>query len=499
MSRRHTIIERSILAIVISAYIVLGILYAALTPRWQVPDEPAHYNYIRHLVEKKSFPVLRIGDYDQDYLREITTERFDPALSIDSIRYEFHQPPLYYVLAAPIYAVFGGALLPLRLLSVVFGAGLLLVTYLVAKTLYPNLAWPALGATAFIAFNPQHVAMTAAVNNDALAELILAIVLLCLVRWLTSESPVSTGHLVKTGLMIGLALLTKAGVYITAPLALVAVWLQVFRSTPGDVRSSNGRQTRVRRAVQAGVALLLPALLLSLPWFARNALPYGGLDILGLGQHEQVVAGQPRTAEWLVEHGGLELARTFIRTTFRSFWAMFGWMAVPIDARIYVALRLLTVIVLLGLFLRLIDRWGRGTRLSSPALLLVCSGLLTLSTYLGYNLTFYQAQGRYLFPALIPLGLAWSFGLRESLRRLNARMIGIVLALVAALGAFRWLTRVCDSKWQTLINGTGAALMIARWLGPKDAEDWFFAVPYLFMVGLCAVSPFWFIVPYLTP
>ena len=137
--------------------------------------------------------------------------------------------------------------------------------------------------------------------------------------------------------------------------------------------------------------------------------------------------------------------------------------------------------------------------LSSPALLLACSGLLTLSTYLGYNLTFYQAQGRYLFPALIPLGLAWSFGLRESLRRLNARMIGIVLALVAALGAFRWLTRMCNSKWQTLINGTGAALMIARWLGPKDAEDWFFAVPYLFMVGLCAVSPFWFIVPYLTP
>lgn len=499
MSRRHTIIERSILALLISAYVALGLLYAALTPRWQVPDEPAHYNYIRHLVEKKSFPILQVGDYDQDYLHEITTAKFDPALSIDSIRYESHQPPLYYVLAAPIYALTGGALLPLRLLSVALGAGLLLVAYLVVKTLYPDLTWPALGTTAFIAFNPQHIAITAAVNNDALAEFVLSIVLLHLVRWLTPESPVPTGHLVKTGFLIGLALLTKAGVYITVPLALVAVWLRFFRSKPSVVHADVRHGSKIRRAISAAAALLLPALLLSLPWFARNALTYGGLDILGLEQHERIVAGQPRTAEWLAEHGWFGLAGILSRTTFRSFWAMFGWMAVPIDARIYGALRLLTVIVALGLFLRLVDLWGTGTKLSSAALLLVCSGLLTLSTYLGYNLTFYQAQGRYLFPAMIPLGLAWSFGLREALRRPNARLIGIGLALATALGAFRWVIRVCDSKWQALINGSGAMFAIARWLLPETVGDWFFAAPYLCMAALCAVSPFWFIIPHLTP
>ena len=93
MSRQRATIERSILAIIVLAYIVLGTLYAALTPRWQAPDEPAHYNYIRHLVEQRRFPVLQMGDYDQEYLHRITTERFDPALPIDSIRYEFHQPP----------------------------------------------------------------------------------------------------------------------------------------------------------------------------------------------------------------------------------------------------------------------------------------------------------------------------------------------------------------------------------------------------------------------
>jgi hypothetical protein len=245
--------------------------------------------------------------------------------------------------------------------------------------------------------------------------------------------------------------------------------------------------------------LLVPAVLLSAPWFVRNAVTYGELDILGLGQHERVVAGQPRTSELLAEQGWLRLVGAFVTTTFRSFWAMFGWMAVPIDRRIYLALRLLTVIVMVGLFLRFVDSRGTETRLSSTVLLLFCSGLLTLATFLGYNLTFYQAQGRYLFPALIPLGLAWSLGLSESLRRSNAGMIGFVLALASLVGAIRWLTRTFGDKWQILINGGGAAYLIVRWRLPERTLAWFYVAPYLFMAILCAVSPFWFIVPHLTP
>ena len=129
---------------------------------------------------------------------------------------------LYYVLAAPLYAAFDGALLPLRLLSVGFGAALLVVTYLIGKAVYPDRAWPALGTTAFIAFIPQHIAMTAGVENDTLAELILGLVLLRLIRWLKADRPGSVWQLIGTGVLMGLALLTKAGVYIVLPLALIA-------------------------------------------------------------------------------------------------------------------------------------------------------------------------------------------------------------------------------------------------------------------------------------
>jgi 4-amino-4-deoxy-L-arabinose transferase-like glycosyltransferase len=434
-----------------------------------------------------------MGDYDQAYLEQVTDARFDPAYSIEEIRYEFHQPPLYYLLAAPVYALSGGALLPLRLLSVVLGAVLVVVAYLVGKAVYPDLAWPALGVAALIAFLPQHIAMTAGVENDTLAELLLAFILLRLVRWLKRDGFGPRGSLILTGALIGLALLTKAGIYIAVPLALVAVWLKAFpRGAKGKSR------LQVRPALAALLCLLLPALLLGLPWFVRNALEYGGLDVLGLQQHDRVVAGQPRTADVLADSGILPTAWAFLNTTFRSFWGQFGWMAVPMDGRVYDALWLLSIVAGLGFLFGLVEARERGP-FSPSILLLACSGLLTLATFLGYNLSFYQAQGRYLFPALIPIGLGGAVGLNNTLRKRDAQMTAIALAIATLIVAVRYFFQGCGSKWKILINGSVTALYGLRWLLPEPLRPWFFAAPYLLLALLAAASPFWFIRPYLTP
>jgi hypothetical protein len=58
----------------------------------------------------------------------------------------------------------------------------------------------------------------------------------------------------------------------------------------------------------------------------------------------------------------------------------------------------------------------------------------------GYNLTFVQHQGRYLFPALIPLGTAAALGLSTVARvlpqRIRAWMIGALFAGLAALDVY---------------------------------------------------------------
>src|SRR3970040_1291762 len=93
---------RLALGAIVLTYLVVGTLYAVHTPRWQVPDEPAHYNYIRQVVETRAFPVLEPGDYDQAYLSDLTSTRFPPDKPIGTLEYEEHQPPLLYILVGRV-------------------------------------------------------------------------------------------------------------------------------------------------------------------------------------------------------------------------------------------------------------------------------------------------------------------------------------------------------------------------------------------------------------
>jgi len=92
LSRNVGRLSRVLLLTIVTLYIAIGVLYATFTPTWQVPDEPAHYNYVRALAEGRGLPIIEAGDYDQAYLSRLTSERFPPELSIEPLEYEDHQP-----------------------------------------------------------------------------------------------------------------------------------------------------------------------------------------------------------------------------------------------------------------------------------------------------------------------------------------------------------------------------------------------------------------------
>jgi 4-amino-4-deoxy-L-arabinose transferase-like glycosyltransferase len=420
-------LPRVLLVAILVAYTTIGVLYAVLTPTWQVPDEPAHYNYVRALAEGRGLPVIETGDYDQAYLGRLTSSRFPPELSIVSLEYEDHQPPIYYLVATPIYLLFGGAVLPLRLLSVLLGAGLLVLAFGTVRTVFPTRPELALTAAAFIAFIPQHVAMTAGVNNDALAELIVGGTLWALMVY------VGAGYSRPwpIGLLLAVGLLTKTTAYVAGGVAVLAVM----------IRWRQERRTW-RWAVRQLAWILTPALLASAPWFIRNGLTYGWRDPLGLARHNEVVEGQVRTSEYLALHGWAAYWERAWRFTFQSFWGQFGWMGVVLPARIYQALAVLSALLVIGFLWWLFD--PRRPRLTSlqhiRLLLLLASCLLTSLSFLWYNLNFVQHQGRYLFPALIPLGTAAALGLSTVARvlpeRIRAWAIGALFAGLAALDVY---------------------------------------------------------------
>lgn len=397
------------------AYLGIGVLYAAFTPAWQVPDEPAHYNYVRHLAEKGTLPVLEAGDYDQATLSRLTAERFPPELSIDAIEYEDHQPPLYYLLAVPFFWLKGGSLLSLRATSLVLGAVALAVTFRVVRRVLPNQPVLWLTATGFVAFVPQHLAMLAGANNDSLAELMLALTLLALLGYMSDRR---LRNALGVGLLIGVGFLTKATIYFL-PLVAAVAWFQPNPTpprppAPSPLGKEKGSRGEGVRSVSHALAMALPALALGSLWWIRNVVTYGWPDVLGLRRHNAIVVGQPQTVEWLTQMGWDEYLRRFAVTTFNSFWGQFGWMGVPMPSRVYLVLLAFTLLALLGFGLALAQRRGRSGMVGGPAgagAVLAVTAACSLAMYLGYNLTFVQHQGRYLFTALIPLSIAVAIGL----------------------------------------------------------------------------------------
>jgi hypothetical protein len=189
--------------------------------------------------------------------------------------------------------------------------------------------------------------------------------------------------------------------------------------------------------------------LMGLTWWVRNLFVYGGIDVLGTGAHNAIVVGQPRTVEWIAERGLGATLLAFVQTTFQSFWGQFGWMGVVMPAWVYQLLFLFSFLTLFGFFWALArpsERWtmkagqkdlGEITLSTAPALILAGTFLFSLVLYLGYNLTFVQHQGRYLFPALIPIGIgvaiAWMMLILPLVGRWPAARVLLPIFLAIAL------------------------------------------------------------------
>ncbi len=430
-----SLLSRIVLAVIVLVYVLLGALYAVYTPRWQAPDEPAHFNYIRTIGDTGALPVLMSGDYNQQYLEAIKTAKFPASMSVNAIRYESYQPPFYYLAGTLVYVATRAAgldaqLIALRLFSVGLGVFLLLAAFAVGREIFPDDPFPALAATGAIAAIPMHIAVSASVSNDTAADLLLALILLLALKRL-GDKVADRRYVILGGILFGAALLTKSTVYV--PGALMLLGAEIGRLAIGKSRPTG-------RTIGLLAALFALALVISAPMFLRNMVTYGLTDPLGIARHDSVVVGQPTTAEMVTQYGLNHILFDYFAVSFKSFWAQFGWMGVLISDRIYVALMLLAGAAGLGFALfairvvrhreqiTLFQHWSLGLL----AVLLAAA----LVDYVGYNFKFFQLQGRYLFPGIIPIALFGVIGLNELIARDYRRVVfGLLYVALVALDA----------------------------------------------------------------
>jgi 4-amino-4-deoxy-L-arabinose transferase-like glycosyltransferase len=407
------------LAVIIVAYIIIGSLFSTRVPAWQNPDEPAHWNYTRQFVQTGRLPVIEPADWNIKLVPIGPDQRNVP---VEQLTYEDHQPPLFYIVTSPAYALFGGRLAPMRLASLLLGALTIVFAYLTVATIFPAHLYLAAFAAAFVGLLPQHLFIMSGYNNDSLSEALLALGLWLSVRVIRDEEIIPRGEVIALGIVVGLCFWTKAQAYLALPVAAFALWRTCWNAPDAT-----------RNALRRLLTLIIVACVIGLPWWIHNIQMYGGADFLGLQRHNAVVAGQPTTAEWILQYGFGGLMARLLQTTFQSYWGQFGWMSVLLDSKIYWLMLVLTL-TSAALF---VAWWAHGrsakrrlqgqtqtktgASIHSPFLVLtetqsrrltllaVLMGLTVLA-FIWYNLQFVQHQGRYLFPALIPIATAFALG-----------------------------------------------------------------------------------------
>jgi dolichyl-phosphate-mannose-protein mannosyltransferase len=425
--------QRLILALIIILYALLAFLYALFTPKWQAPDEPAHFNYIRVIADAGTLPILQSGDYDQAYLQKLKDARFPPSLPIDSIRYESYQPPLYYLAATPIYLLARGSglaaqVLSVRLYSIALGVLLLLVAWNIVREIFPESRFRALATVGAIATVPQYIAISASISNDTAANLLLALILWFAIRRV-NDQVTDRRFVILGGILFGAALLTKTTTYITGAVLLIGAEI---------ARIKIHEPSFTLRAARFLPALFAISALVFSPWLIRGALTYGITDPLGIARHDSVVVGQPTTGDMISQYGLNHILFDYFAVTFKSFWAQFGWMGVLVNDRIYVVLMVLSGAAALGFVLwalRVLRDREMFTENQHWCIGLLIALLVTaFADYLAYNVKFFQLQGRYLFPAIIPLMFFFAMGLREITAREHRGIVfGIVYVGMVAL------------------------------------------------------------------
>ncbi len=404
-----------LLAAVVVLYLLIAGLYAALTPPWQSPDEPAHYNYVAQVAGRGCCPIIEAGDWNAERREQVVSTGFLEGVDLSWMEYEDHQPPLYYVLAAPVFRLSGGSLIALRLFSAALGAGIVIAAFYAAARLFPQQPAIALAAALFVGFVPQHAAILASVNNDSLAGLLLGVLMVVAVGYIgnpirpdydgnplpfdDSQRP----HAAALGGVLGLIFLTKLTAYgpgLVIVLAAIA-WRWRIEGRPAGW------------LVQQVFWAMLLGLGIGAWWWLRNASVYGFPDVLAQAAHNAVVVGQPRTADRLAADGPVHYLREALRTMYRSFWGQFGWMGVPMQPRAYAALGSFLVWALAGVAGSIL--WNRREADIQPQQraglwTLAWAAIATVAEVVYYNLTFVQFQGRYLYPALIPFALLVALG-----------------------------------------------------------------------------------------
>jgi 4-amino-4-deoxy-L-arabinose transferase-like glycosyltransferase len=338
--------------------------------------------------------------------------------------YEAMQPPLYYLLATPVWMIGDvldgpvGGVRAARVLDALLLALLAPLTLVAARMLCPDrrVAWT---AALLVALLPGLMLIGSAVTDDVMVAVLGAatavLALVGVTRGWTGRRALLAGVLLG-----GAALAKLDGLALAPAVALALVW------PSGDGRSV------ARRWLQAASALVVAALMVA-PWLLVNRGLY----------HSLLPGAQARDllSTWLP---AFSTNRIFLeqsaRNAFSTFWTGEPHGTLPLwRLETYLGL-VITLLALLGLPRVLLDVRDSDRARAALAVLVVVvlSGMAAAVGAVAASGIGGLVPGRYLYPVVVPIAVLLGAGLWRALTPLPA--VAVLLAYgvlsIANLGAF---------------------------------------------------------------
>ncbi len=336
--------------------------------------------------------------------------------------YEALQPPIYYLVAAPLWMggdAIGGttaAIYSVRLLDAALIALLAPLTLLLARQLFPGRARLAVGAAAITAVVPGFVLNASQITNDAAAAVLGAVCLLVAARGLRRGWSVPSAALL--GAAFGAALLVKPTVIALAPaLAYAVLW---------------PRATHLERIGRA-LASVASAVVVVAPWLLLNLAIYHSPTTGPAGQ-----ALNSATVPW---GPGPSFVILNLSNVFITFWS---GDQLPYTARLAWPLAALlvplTALAGAGLVRLLQDKDGSRAAIGLPILAVLGGVTMALVLPLASHNDFFS-PGRYTYPELSAVAVLLSGGLLRELsgKAGTAAVAGVVAGSACVILAYAFL------------------------------------------------------------
>lgn len=420
-----------IATLMLLAYITLAVAFSIMNPLHEATDEVRHYRYVRSIADLRQLPV-QSGEQGNSQAHHPPLYYTTAALMSGWVRVS---DPLYEPLINPHWAFrsfevstdnknqylhgpdeawpYRDAALAAhiaRWVTVLWGAGAVLLTILIARTVFPDVPAISIGAAALIAFCPMYAYLSGAINNDVPAALAgAAITYACL---LTIRDGLTHRKAVVLGVLFGLANLVKFNLIAFYGVIEIALILALLAEAN---RSAVWR----RLLIANGIILVVSAVLCGW-WYIRNTMLYG--EPTGVIRLTEIWGYREPTE-------GVALSLTELGYAWTSLWARFGYGQIPVPTIFYLITGALSILGIIGLVvfvlrspLALKQRYMLLTLLSA-----VVISFLVLYIYLVIQPA--GAMGRFVFPGLPAFAVLIASGLIAPFPRTVSRPLSAALSL----------------------------------------------------------------------